>query len=83
VQDVFVTAMTGSDRCERRPPSGLAGLDRRNRAIDFCADARGDAELVTSRRAGRRHQRGVAILAEIAALPEAYRETLVLRWWKA
>ena len=83
VQDVFVTAMAAGRIAARggRLP-GLAGLDRAEPRDRFPAPAaRGDRRSWCDEPAAPDGDtsEALAILAEIAALPEAYRETLVLR----
>jgi RNA polymerase sigma-70 factor, ECF subfamily len=82
VQDVFVSAMRriGSLREAAAFPGWLASIAR-NRAIDFLRRRHVEAsELVDEPAAPDGDtSEALAILAEIAALPEAYRETLVLR----
>ena len=82
VQDVFLTAMhrIGSLREAAAFPGWLASIAR-NRAIDFLRRRRIETlDLVTEPAAPDGDtSEAVAVLAEIGALPEAYRETLVLR----
>jgi RNA polymerase sigma-70 factor (ECF subfamily) len=82
VQDVFLTAMyrIGSLREAAAFPGWLASIAR-NRAIDFLRRRRVETlELVTEPAAPDGDtSEAVAVLAEIGALPDAYRETLVLR----
>ena len=82
VQDVFLTAMhrIGSLR-EAAAFSGWLASIARNRAIDFLRRRRVETtELVDEPAAPDGDTtEALAILAEVAALPEAYRETLVLR----
>jgi RNA polymerase sigma-70 factor (ECF subfamily) len=81
VQDVFLAALQrlGSLRNARAFGAWLATIAR-NRAVDFYRrrqDIAQPDDLPAPDRAGRAE--ALAVLAVIRALPEAYRETLVLR----
>jgi RNA polymerase sigma-70 factor (ECF subfamily) len=82
VQDVFVTAMhrIGTLREAAAFPGWLASIAR-NRAIDFLRRRRVETiELVDDPAAPEGDTtEALAVLAEIGALPDAYRETLILR----
>jgi RNA polymerase sigma-70 factor (ECF subfamily) len=82
VQDVFLTALKrlGSLRDPERF-GGWLSMIARNRAIDFHRRARETVELVddvAAPEAGNDAE-ALAVLAVLRTLPEAYRETLVLR----
>ena len=81
VQEVFITALQGLTRLRDASAFGgwLAAIAR-NRAADRHRRWRRTEEL-PEQVAGRSHPEGDAmtILAAIKTLPEAYRETLVLR----
>jgi RNA polymerase sigma-70 factor (ECF subfamily) len=81
VQDVFVVALTRL-RSLRNPGSfgPWLAMIARNRAHDFHRRSRETTEL-SEDLPGEVHPEGdaAAVLAAIRALPEAYRETLVLR----
>lgn len=84
VQDVFVSALRKLPLL--RAPGAFRGWlasITRNRAIDFHRDARDHAELqqdsFPDRPAQGPHQEAHMILDVIRTLPEAYRETLILR----
>lgn len=81
MQDVFLQAMEKIETLSDPQAVGgwLATIARR-RAIDFHR-RRKLAEPIGNRDAGRRDSRGEALIAlgEIQRLPEAYRETLILR----
>lgn len=80
-QDVFVQAMEKIGALSNPQAVGgwLAAIARR-RAVDFHR-RRKPAEPIENHDPGRRDARGEALLAlgEIQRLPEAYRETLILR----
>jgi RNA polymerase sigma-70 factor (ECF subfamily) len=83
LQDVFMTAYARIEtlRDARAFPGWLAGIAR-NRATDYFRSPRSRVETVTDfkREPAVPHQdNGAYILDAIRALPEAYRETLVLR----
>jgi RNA polymerase sigma-70 factor, ECF subfamily len=81
VQDVFLHAL---DRLhslrEAAAFGGWLAVIARRRAIDFHRAARATEELPENlATAPRPHAEAMAVLAVIRALPEAYRETLLLR----
>src|ERR1700689_1097716 len=89
VQDVFLQAMPrlGSLRDDARFGAWLAAIAR-NRANDFFRRAKSTTDVSESLAAEQLEDRGAtsaqlaqasAILAAIRALPDAYRETLILR----
>jgi RNA polymerase sigma-70 factor (ECF subfamily) len=83
VQDVFVSALErlGGLRSAAAFRGWLAAIAR-NRAMDYFRDARGRVPLdeKTERvRASGPHAGALMILDLIRSLPEAYRETLILR----
>jgi RNA polymerase sigma-70 factor (ECF subfamily) len=82
VQDVFLVALQrlGSLRQPERFGGWLAMIAR-NRAIDFHRRNRATEELVEDAAAAPKqaNAEALAVLAVLRALPEAYRETLVLR----
>lgn len=89
VQDVFLRAMPRVNSLRETDHFGgwLAAIAR-NRAADFFRESRADTEPLDdppesepSSRSGSSTGRAdaVAILAAIGGLPEAYRETLILR----
>ena len=83
VQDVFLTAWRRLD--DLRDPAAFGGwlaMIARNRATDFHRRTTEHVELpanLESRGAASERAEANAALAAIRALPEAYRETLVLR----
>lgn len=84
VQEVFVSALRKL-RMLREPGAfrGWLASIARNRAIEYHRGARDSVELrenSAARRAGQSdHQRAVEVLDVIRNLPDAYRETLILR----
>jgi RNA polymerase sigma-70 factor (ECF subfamily) len=82
VQDVFLSAMhrLPSLRDASAFPGWLATIAR-NRAVDFLRHRRVITESLVEEPPDRERPRdeALAVLAEIRALPDAYRETLVLR----
>lgn len=84
VQEVLITAWRRV-RTLRDPAAfgGWLGQIARNRAIDFHRRRRANAplpdELATKRSGAETHARVNEALEAIRALPEAYRETLILR----
>ena len=81
MQNVFATALQKlSTLRETEAVGGWLATLARNAAIDFYRRSRPNVELL-ERHSTSRHVRVEAftILAEIQKLPEAYRETLVLR----
>jgi RNA polymerase sigma-70 factor (ECF subfamily) len=82
VQDVFLSAMDrlSALRDAAAFPGWLASIAR-NRAVDFLRRKRVPTEELIQEPAAHDGDTGaaLAVLAEIRALPEAYRETLVLR----
>lgn len=85
VQDVFVTAMRQLPSLRAQDAFGgwLAAIARR-RAIDHCRGLRARVELnedsAVSGPDQLNHIEALRVLDAIRALPEAYRETLVLRF---
>ncbi|HTS30083.1 MAG TPA: sigma-70 family RNA polymerase sigma factor [Bryobacteraceae bacterium] len=84
VQDVFVSAMRQlRDLRTAAAFRGWLAAIARNRAIDYFRSARANAALDegTERKHGIRPavQEAVVVLDLIRSLPEAYRETLILR----
>lgn len=83
VQDVFLTAWNRLDAL--REPGAFGGwlaMIARNRATDFQRRAHAEQELphhLTAHDVTAERTEAHAILDTIRALPEAYRETLVLR----
>jgi RNA polymerase sigma-70 factor (ECF subfamily) len=83
VQEVFLTAWRGLDSL--RDPAAFGGwlsTIARNRAIDFHRQAVETRELPLQLEAPGRvgaHAEAQAVLETIRSLPEAYRDTLVLR----
>jgi RNA polymerase sigma-70 factor (ECF subfamily) len=82
VQDVFLSAMhrLSALRDAAAFPGWLASIAR-NRAVDFLRRKRIPTEALIQEPAAHDSDTGgaLAVLSEIRALPEAYRETLVLR----
>jgi len=82
VQDVFLAAMRRlpSLRDSAAFPGWLATIAR-NRAVDFLRQRRLITESLVEEPPDRQRPQAeaLAVLAEIRALPDAYRETLVLR----
>lgn len=83
VQEVFMSAMKRMPLL--RTPAAFRGWlasIARNRAIDFHRSARNDSELREEALPGRSgsHPEAFEILDIIRKLPEAYRETLLLRF---
>jgi RNA polymerase sigma-70 factor (ECF subfamily) len=81
VQDVFMTALRRLTTLKDAAAFGpWVGAIARNRATDYHRRSRETAEL-TEDLPGETHPQGeaMAVLAAIRTLPEAYRETLVLR----
>ncbi len=84
VQDVFVSALR-KVQFLRSPGSfrGWLASMARNRAIDYHRSARSESELDEESLAGRAsqaaHPEAEEVLDTIRRLPEAYRETLILR----
>jgi RNA polymerase sigma-70 factor (ECF subfamily) len=83
VQDVFVSAWTRLDSL--RDPAAFGGwlaMIARNRAADFHRQATETVELpetLEARDATAERAEAVAALDVVRRLPEAYRETLILR----
>jgi RNA polymerase sigma-70 factor (ECF subfamily) len=82
VQDVFLSALRRLDTL--RDPARFGGwlaIIARNRATDFHRRARETVELTDeiAGSAGGDDDEALAVLALLRGLPEAYRETLVLR----
>lgn len=83
VQDVFLAALKRLDSL--RDPARFGGwlaMIARNRATDFHRRARDTVELsddLPGAGAAPDEAEAMAVLATVLALPEAYRETLVLR----
>ncbi len=84
VQDVFMQAMRNLSLL-RMPGAfrGWLGSIARNRAMDFHRGARPDCELAPASAAGPAtqdaHHDALVALDAIRKLPEAYRETLIMR----
>jgi len=81
VQDVFLSAMDRLPALREAAafPGWLASIAR-NRAVDFLRRKRiPTEELIQEPAAHDNTSAALAVLSEIRALPEAYRETLVLR----
>ena len=82
VQDVFLTALKRLDSL--REPARFGGwlaIIARNRATDYHRRARETVELTEDLpgTVNDEEQEALAVLASLRTLPEAYRETLVLR----
>lgn len=83
VQDVFLSAWNGLDTL--RDPAAFGGwlsMIARNRATDFHRRSSRSEELpdnLTAVDATAERAEALAVLAVVRTLPEAYRETLVLR----
>jgi RNA polymerase sigma-70 factor (ECF subfamily) len=81
VQDVFLTAFRRLRSL--RDPAAFGGwlcAIARHRAVDYHRAARPTVEVVDTMGSDGRHQdESLAVLAALRRLPEAYRETLLLR----
>ncbi|HEX8637910.1 MAG TPA: sigma-70 family RNA polymerase sigma factor [Pyrinomonadaceae bacterium] len=81
VQEVFISAYKNIDTLrDKNAVGGWLAMIARNRAVEFYRRAKPTEEL-SEEMSGGKSQRAEAneILATIRALPETYRETLVLR----